>query len=109
MANGITQKGPPPEVAAAVPSPPSPSPSEGYGFPSNVHDEMCAGAGVVRPHWEYLANALSDLGARELRRRRSEALRQIRDNDVTFNIYDDPRGMGRPWELVFRCSKVRDM
>ena len=57
------------------------------------------GSGDIRPHWDYLAGALSDLGAEELQRRRIEALRQIRDNDVTFNIYDDPRGMGRPWEL----------
>lgn len=72
---------------------------DGYGFPAGVCDEMCAEPGKIRPHWEYLAGALSDLGAGELLRRRVEALRQIRDNDVTFNIYDDPRGMGRPWEL----------
>lgn len=72
---------------------------DGYGFPAGVCDEMCAEPGRIRPHWEYLAGALSDLGAGELLHRRVEALRQIRDNDVTFNIYDDPRGMGRPWEL----------
>ena len=72
---------------------------EGYGFPAGVRDEMCAEPGKIRPHWDYLSGALSDLGVRELQRRRVEALRQIRDNDVTFNIYDDPRGMGRPWEL----------
>jgi uncharacterized circularly permuted ATP-grasp superfamily protein/uncharacterized alpha-E superfamily protein len=70
-----------------------------YGFPAGAHDEMCAAPGNIRTHWNYLASALGDLGIAELQHRRVEALRQIRDNDVTFNIYGDPRGMGRPWEL----------
>lgn len=72
---------------------------EGYGFPAGSYDEMCAAPGKVREHWSYLASAFNTLGGGELRRRREEAWRQIRDNDVTFNIYGDPRGMGRPWEL----------
>jgi len=72
---------------------------EGYGFPVSSYDEMCAAPGQVRDHWSYLASSLNDLGGGELQRRREEAWRQIRDNDVTFNIYGDPRGMGRPWEL----------
>jgi uncharacterized circularly permuted ATP-grasp superfamily protein/uncharacterized alpha-E superfamily protein len=70
-----------------------------YAYPADVSDELCAAPGKLRPHWNYLASALNELGAGELQRRRNEALRQMRDNDVTFNIYDDPRGMGRPWEL----------
>ncbi len=87
------------DISSAPPVVPAPALVEGYDFPAGVRDEMCAEPGKIRPHWEYLAGALSDLGAGELQRRRAEALRQIRDNDVTFNIYDDPRGMGRPWEL----------
>jgi uncharacterized circularly permuted ATP-grasp superfamily protein/uncharacterized alpha-E superfamily protein len=71
----------------------------GYGFPVSAFDEMCAAPGAVRDHWSYLISALNDLGGDELQRRREEAWRQIRDNDVTFNIYGDPRGMGRPWDL----------
>ena len=72
---------------------------EGYGFPAGFYDEMCAAPGKVREHWSYLSAALNDMGGDELQRRREEAWRQIRDNDVTFNIYGDPQGMGRPWEL----------
>ena len=99
MGSGIIQEGPVSDVSPAPPATAAPSLSEGYGFPSGVRDEMCLESGEIRPHWDYLAGALSGLGAGELQRRRVEALRQIRDNDVTFNIYDDPRGMGRPWEL----------
>jgi uncharacterized circularly permuted ATP-grasp superfamily protein/uncharacterized alpha-E superfamily protein len=72
---------------------------EGYRLAADAPDEMCDLAAGVRPHWQHLMGALSGLGGAELKRRRDEAWRLIRDNDVTFNIYDDPRGMGRPWEL----------
>ncbi len=88
-----------PEHSSVTTGTPSQSLFEGYGFPAGAHDEMCVTPGIVRPHWDYLAGALGKLGAAELQHRRMEALRQIRDNDVTFNIYGDPRGMGRPWEL----------
>ena len=43
--------------------------------------------------------ALNDMGSAELQHRREEAWRQIRENDVTYNIYGDPGGMARPWQL----------
>jgi uncharacterized circularly permuted ATP-grasp superfamily protein/uncharacterized alpha-E superfamily protein len=88
-----------PEPITGQPLPQAATLFEGYGFPAGSHDEMYAAPGEVREHWSYLASALNDLGGNELQRRREEAWRQIRDNDVTFNIYGDPRGMGRPWEL----------
>jgi uncharacterized circularly permuted ATP-grasp superfamily protein/uncharacterized alpha-E superfamily protein len=63
------------------------------------HDEMCAADGGIRSHWHYLMRAFNGLGNVELQRRREEAWRLIRENDVTYNIYGDPGGMGRPWEL----------
>jgi uncharacterized circularly permuted ATP-grasp superfamily protein/uncharacterized alpha-E superfamily protein len=63
------------------------------------HDEMCAADGGIRSHWHYLMRAFNGLGGVELQRRREEAWRLIRENDVTYNIYGDPGGMGRPWEL----------
>jgi uncharacterized circularly permuted ATP-grasp superfamily protein/uncharacterized alpha-E superfamily protein len=63
------------------------------------HDEMCSADGGIRSHWHYLMRALNDMGTAELQRRREEAWRLIRENDVTYNIYGDPGGMGRPWKL----------
>lgn len=60
---------------------------------------MCSAGGGIRSHWHYLMRALNDMGATELQRRREEAWRLIRENDVTYNIYGDPGGMGRPWKL----------
>ncbi len=72
---------------------------DSYRVAAGVRDEMCAQDGGVRPHWRYLTRALGDMGSDELQRRYQETRRLIRDNDVTYNIYDDPRGMGRPWQL----------
>jgi len=60
---------------------------------------MRSADGAIRSHWHYLMRALSDMGEAELQRRREEAWRLIRENDVTYNIYGDPGGMGRPWKL----------
>jgi uncharacterized circularly permuted ATP-grasp superfamily protein/uncharacterized alpha-E superfamily protein len=60
---------------------------------------MCEAGVGIRPHWHYLMNALNGMGGAELQNRRVEAWRQIRENDVTYNIYGEPGGMGRPWKL----------
>ena len=39
------------------------------------------------------------MGSGELQRRREEAWRLIRDNDVTYNIYSDMDSTSRPWKL----------
>ena len=69
------------------------------GFQSDVFNEMCHRPGELRPHWAYLGQSLDAMGEAELLRRNHEARRLISDNDVTYNIYSDPRGMGRPWDL----------
>jgi len=55
--------------------------------------------GRVRSHWQYLVRGLDGMGSDGLSGRIAEARRLIRDNDVTYHIYADPHGMGRPWDL----------
>lgn len=66
---------------------------------TGIFDEMCTPTGEIRPHWQYLMTAFAEMGMQELLSRREEAWRLIRDNDVTYNIYGDPNGMGRPWDV----------
>ena len=63
------------------------------------YDEMRAADGSLRPHWQYLIDTLRQLGPRGIDSRWREARRLVRDNGVTYNLYGDPRGMARPWEL----------
>jgi len=62
-------------------------------------DEMRAADGALRPHWQYLIDTLRQLGPQGIDSRWREARRLVRDNGVTYNLYGDPRGMSRPWEL----------
>ncbi|HTI51528.1 MAG TPA: circularly permuted type 2 ATP-grasp protein, partial [Planctomycetaceae bacterium] len=62
-------------------------------------DELFDSAGGVRPHWELFLGSLRELGLAELTRRWNEAKHLIHENGVTYNVYGDPRGMNRPWQL----------
>lgn len=73
--------------------------SQKYSLLAGAHDEIFAATGVAHPHCDYLIKALDTLGSQELTYRSHEARRLIHDNDVTYNIYSDPKGMGRPWAL----------
>ena len=64
-----------------------------------LFDELQEADGSVRPHWQMFVNLLDDLGPRELGRRWDTARQLIHDNGVSYNVYGDPAGMDRPWNL----------
>jgi len=72
---------------------------QGYHIPTGAYDEVFAAPGVLRPHWERVVQMLDSLGVEELTRRWEQARRLIYENGVTYNVYSDPQGMHRPWEL----------
>jgi uncharacterized circularly permuted ATP-grasp superfamily protein/uncharacterized alpha-E superfamily protein len=72
---------------------------EGYRSPGRSYDELIGPDGVVRSHVRPFARAFAELGMNELRRRWDEAQDLIRQNGITYNVYGDPRGMDRPWQL----------
>lgn len=71
----------------------------GYTPRPGVFDEMLAPDGEVRPHWRDLIGHLGRLGPGEIDRRAERARRLVRDNGVTYNVYGDPAGHDRPWNL----------
>src|SRR5271157_361431 len=71
----------------------------GYRQTDGVYDEMSAAPGVLRPHWDTFIGSMSALGGEELARRWKIARQRIRENGVTYNVYGDPLGMDRPWNL----------
>ncbi|MDG9881329.1 circularly permuted type 2 ATP-grasp protein [Pseudomonas sp. GD04058] len=66
--------------------------------PATWH-EMLAVDGSVRPHWQELLAHLQRSGPQQLTQRQALLNRQLRENGVTYNIYADPDGADRPWEL----------
>ena len=83
----------------AVPAPAHDSLLADYHVPAGSYDELCAAPQQPRPHWEYMIRALDALGAGELRLREQEVRRLLHENGVTYNVYPDNRGGGRPWAL----------
>lgn len=69
-----------------------------YANEPGVYDEMWSGEGV-HPHWSYFIQSLQGLGFDEIERRSQEAHRLLRENGVTYNVYSDPQGYNRIWDL----------
>src|SRR4051812_23039024 len=84
-----------------MPTGPSHPPAESprYHPPAGGHDEAADPSGATRPHWGPFFESLGDLGPAELARRWRDAQHLIRENGVTYNVYGDPRGIARPWQL----------
>jgi len=71
----------------------------GYAGTSGRYDEMFAAAGIPRPHWKAMFETLNKISPRDLNARINAAERQIRDSGITYNVYDDPEGLDRQWEM----------
>jgi uncharacterized circularly permuted ATP-grasp superfamily protein/uncharacterized alpha-E superfamily protein len=72
---------------------------QGYPLPAGAYDEAFAVSGALRPHWQQMVRALNTLGVQELTRRWEHARRVLYEHGVTYNVYGDPQGVERPWEL----------
>jgi len=62
-------------------------------------DELFEAARRPRAHWTHFFHALAATSAEDIRARLAAAERQIRDSGVTYNVYADPQGLDRPWDL----------
>jgi len=70
-----------------------------YHPAAGAYDEVYAGPGTFRPHWDTFIKQFDTLGEQELNRRWEQARRLIHENGVTYNVYGNPQGMNRTWDL----------
>ena len=70
-----------------------------YPRSDTVYHELLDARGEVRPHWQALLAHLRRCTPAQLRQRQALLARQIQENGVTYNVYADPDGADRPWEL----------
>src|SRR6185369_16292388 len=70
-----------------------------YRPEASVYDESVLAPGAPRPHWQNFISSFEKLGRDELALRWENGRRIIREHGVTYNVYGDPQGMDRPWEL----------
>lgn len=70
-----------------------------YATKLGAYDESHAAEGQLLPHWDKLMQALAEIDGNALEEYRQEAQRLFRENGVTYNVYEDPRGLARPWSI----------
>ncbi|HEY7219757.1 MAG TPA: circularly permuted type 2 ATP-grasp protein, partial [Candidatus Binatia bacterium] len=63
------------------------------------YDEAFDAEGRPRSHWERLALAAHRASRAALTRRAQTIRRTVEQYGVTYNIYGDPKGADRPWEV----------
>jgi uncharacterized circularly permuted ATP-grasp superfamily protein/uncharacterized alpha-E superfamily protein len=63
------------------------------------YNELLGVDGNLQPHWHTFFESLKSLGQSEIEDRSRDILRLLKENGVTYNIYDDPFGLNRPWNL----------
>jgi uncharacterized circularly permuted ATP-grasp superfamily protein/uncharacterized alpha-E superfamily protein len=86
-------------MTSLLTEPRQPASDQWYPTLLGAYDEMLDNDGQIRSHWAYLIRALRTLGASEFERRGAEAAKLLRENGVTYNVYGDPAGQSRPWQL----------
>ncbi|CAG5008836.1 hypothetical protein DYBT9275_04367 [Dyadobacter sp. CECT 9275] len=72
---------------------------QSYKGALDSYDEVLDVDGGVKPHWEALFSTLEKLGMQELKVRNQEIISKLRENGVTYNVYESPDGLNRPWQL----------
>ncbi len=63
------------------------------------NDEMFTPLNGVKPYWNKLLKEFDKLGADGLMARQKDIDWLLSENGVTYNVYNDPQGLHRPWNL----------
>ena len=70
-----------------------------YSPAGGAFDELLTRSAEPREHYLPLLSHLDSLGYAELKRRTDTCRRLLHEGGITYNVYGDPRGMERPWQL----------
>ena len=70
-----------------------------YTVPASRFDELLAAPGLPRAHWDAFLRTLASRPSLEIGDTLSLMEREIRENGITYNVYADPQGADRPWEV----------
>ncbi|TDD97822.1 circularly permuted type 2 ATP-grasp protein [Flavobacterium cellulosilyticum] len=65
----------------------------------NSYDEVIDQNGQVKPYWQGLFDTLESMGIEELELRNHEIIKKLKENGVTYNVYDSNKESDRAWKL----------
>jgi len=63
------------------------------------YDEVLKSNMNINSNWETLLSNLTDMGIEKLISKQNEVDWLMEENGVTYNVYNDPKGLHRPWRL----------
>ncbi len=66
---------------------------------AGAYPEMMDPKGAIRPQWQTMLDQLAAYGPENIEARWQRAQRMIRENGVTYNVYEDAKGGSHPWVL----------
>lgn len=72
---------------------------DSYKKTINSYDEVINKSGEVKPYWATIFAALEAVGMEELGVRNREIINKLKENGVTYNVYDSENELVRPWKL----------
>ncbi|HRI18798.1 MAG TPA: circularly permuted type 2 ATP-grasp protein [Burkholderiaceae bacterium] len=70
-----------------------------YPHPADRHDEMLAAPGQPRAHWRDFLAMLANRAGPRLAQAQAQIEREVREQGITYNVYADPQGADRPWQV----------
>lgn len=70
-----------------------------YKSSINSYDEVLDPKGQVKPCWKSLFDTLETVGLNSLELRNKEIIEKLKENGVTYNVYNSENGANRAWKL----------
>lgn len=71
----------------------------GYSAQEGRYDELLAAPHLPRAHWDAFVRSLASREGAEIGDTLALMEREIREHGITYNVYADPKGADRPWEV----------
>lgn len=75
-------------------------------YMAGTTDEMMTSSMELKPGWDLLLKNLRNIGINELSSRQEDLNWHLAENGVTYNVYNDPQGLNRPWNLNLAPSII---
>lgn len=72
---------------------------QAYKESINSYDEVLDQNGQIKPYWQGLFDTLESIGIDELQLRNEEIIKKLKENGVTYNVYDSNKESNRAWKL----------
>ena len=71
----------------------------GYSAQEGRYDELLTAPRLPRAHWDAFVRSLASREGAEIGDTLALMEREIREHGITYNVYADPKGADRPWEV----------